>query len=1330
MAEMIAPCASTAGGGPRLPAIAVCSENDGHGRTTMLVRSCGADRYDNPSYLLGGRLGASRAVAWLARDTWYTAFVHANTLGNSAWSGPFPTQPPPTIRTSPMPTRRGCANGRVGLLAADFLPLPVGVPGECLAGGDGLARGYRGRPALTGEHFVPNRLARRPGGRLYHTGNRVLRRTDGGLEFLGRMDQQVKLRCFRVESRGVETGLEAHPKVAQAAVVLVRSSERGRKLVACVVAPAQFEPMVLAAVVFVDELALTTNGEFDRRALVEPVAGEDRATSAPYVALSTSAEELLAGISADVRVGDFYDGNVVNVNLYGFIQLATLFSTPTVPEITSTAEAARQRQTPTQPIRPAGRAGGVPHSLAKQLLSFLDRLHPVKLAYQVPAFLVSTGPLAPAVLAVALAAAGRRREALRTVCAEVGGWPVQGFRPSAALSLPLVDLLALVGGLGEAEVEPRRLVAREAARRFDSAGGRLLLARLVRPGAACWLNVATGDVLAPFAVSRAADLQAVAGHCAANAHAWWQGDRPHRDAMEALLAHWRRQFAGLPPHVGLQAAERLRNEVFSLRLSGVLAGVAAALARCQGVTLPVTLLIDRLDLGVGMLISVSNKVEVETPIGFFVNNNDLVLRVDPLAAFGLAALLTQAQEAAVDDDDLAPERDLGGLPHFHVTFALESAGCRRERPAVAAGLGVSRLGVAPATALYDLAVLEPGRLPWGERTFATDLVGRWNVGHFVSHFAVHLADLPLLTAAEHHRRLAEWGRRVAPPCAGGGRADGAWLPQLGAELARRTRGVPAVYYNGVGFACGEFRTPARDRVHRLCALGEAAEARVGPVFGSYPEAIVLALAFEVAPYDELFAPGSADRRTGAELSELGQWPLIARDRCAYVIYTSGLAGEGEAEDPCLPPQLVVERAPQAPGARAVYDGDDPALSYGDFDRRAAQLIHRLRALEGAAEGSVEPYPSRLPEPSVLAFGEEARQGRGLAFAGEKSYETFRPLGSTGRRTGAESIDVGQRTPIAGDQCSYATYASGMAFRKRGVEGVDGLLCDLTSRHVASSRLAGQETQSSEEALRAWLVAKGISASYPCPRRTGRAPQVVDWRHEAEQHTMLTGCEILLRRLPDGSVSLRIDRFWKTESTESGTRPVSPAQACAAPTGAVPTLIRPPMLGEGSLIPYATQRLGTVRIAGVSAPGADLARSYIAWLRPARGCVATGTVIPWLGGCQAALGTSRPHFQERSCPKHGHPGVGHSVPVSFRVRLNRVHVATAAFERARSAPFRSIERRVLRRQVRTAPPRAMKCATRWLSKSRGREIRVPRTRERSTSIRYLTLTSPGKHLRRD
>ncbi len=193
-------------------------------------------------------------------------------------------------------------------------PVPVGVTGELYIGGAGVARGYLGRPGLTAERFLPDPFAEVAGARLYRTGDMVRYRADGNLVFVGRRDHQVKLRGHRIELGEIEAVLARHPAIA-ASVVVVREEAAGEKQLVAYVVPdgpgvtasavrehAQAHLpgyMVPQVVVSLAALPLTANGKVDRRAL--PAPDRDRAArAADYVAPRDAAEEVLAGIWADV----------------------------------------------------------------------------------------------------------------------------------------------------------------------------------------------------------------------------------------------------------------------------------------------------------------------------------------------------------------------------------------------------------------------------------------------------------------------------------------------------------------------------------------------------------------------------------------------------------------------------------------------------------------------------------------------------------------------------------------------------------------------------------------------------------------------------------------------------------------------------------------------------------------------------------------------------------------------------------------------------------------------------------------------------------------------
>jgi amino acid adenylation domain-containing protein/non-ribosomal peptide synthase protein (TIGR01720 family) len=210
------------------------------------------------------------------------------------------------------PIGRPIANTQVYVLDEHLNPTPVGVPGELYIGGDGLARGYLNRPDLTAEKFVPNPFVA-GGCRLYKTGDLARWQPSGNLEYLGRIDFQVKVHGFRIELGEIESALSQHPDVRQTVVVACEDHPGDKRLVAYIVPRASAELpvgelrsalktrlpdyMLPNAFVFLDQLPLTPNGKIDRKALPSPEPGAGLATA--YVAPRSELEQIISQVWAE-----------------------------------------------------------------------------------------------------------------------------------------------------------------------------------------------------------------------------------------------------------------------------------------------------------------------------------------------------------------------------------------------------------------------------------------------------------------------------------------------------------------------------------------------------------------------------------------------------------------------------------------------------------------------------------------------------------------------------------------------------------------------------------------------------------------------------------------------------------------------------------------------------------------------------------------------------------------------------------------------------------------------------------------------------------------------
>ncbi|MCP4657075.1 MAG: AMP-binding protein, partial [bacterium] len=264
--------------------------------------------------LCGGEALSPRLAAELLARTSSTWNMYGPTE-STIWSSIHPVEAADTDEGTAVTIGRPIANTAFHIVDRRLRPQPAGVPGELLIGGDGLAQGYHGRPDLTAERFVPDPFGD-AGRRLYRTGDLVRRRDDGTIDFLGRIDHQVKLRGFRIELGEIESRLAAHPAVA-AAVVLVRGEAETARLVAYLLPAGAAEPeaadlrrhlreslpayMVPAAFVPLRELPLLPNGKVDRAALVRRPLPEERPQPEPAdAAPEGELEEALAEIWREV----------------------------------------------------------------------------------------------------------------------------------------------------------------------------------------------------------------------------------------------------------------------------------------------------------------------------------------------------------------------------------------------------------------------------------------------------------------------------------------------------------------------------------------------------------------------------------------------------------------------------------------------------------------------------------------------------------------------------------------------------------------------------------------------------------------------------------------------------------------------------------------------------------------------------------------------------------------------------------------------------------------------------------------------------------------------
>ncbi|WEO95424.1 amino acid adenylation domain-containing protein [Streptomyces sp. FXJ1.172] len=600
---------------------------------------------------------------------------------------------------------RALGGVRVYVLDGDGVPVPVGVAGELFVGGAGVGRGYRDRPGLTAERFVPDPFGG-VGERLYRTGDVVRFRESGELEFLGRVDDQVKIRGYRVEPGEVEAVLGGLPGVGRAVVVARGERSQERRLVGYVVAEsgvgvvgsvlrerlARVLPdfMVPSAVVVLEELPVGPGGKLDRAALPEPEVGRVAAGEG-FVAPGSGTEEVIAGVWSELLgvspVGvndDFFElgGHSmlaiqvisrINEALGTDINLRVVFDNPTVGEFARHLDGLRDVTGPAPALRPVPRTGRMPLSYAQQRLWFLDRLIPDNPFYNVPDAVRMRGPLDLDALTRALNTVLVRHEVLRSTLHEEGGLSWQAIAVPARVELPVTDLSAEA----DPESAARRLVAEEARAPFNLSRGPLLRAGVLRLGAqdhVLWVTMhhVVADAWSRLVLMR--ELSALYGAYAQNTEAdlpelavqyadfaVWQRQLSEAGGLAAQAEYWRRTLAEVPEVLELPL-DRPRPVVPSYRgaswefdVPGEVVSGLRRLGQARGATLFMVALaafqsvLSRFagtrDVVVGAPIAGRTRPELESLIGFFVNT--LVMRTDCSGDPRFSELLDRVRETAL-----------------------------------------------------------------------------------------------------------------------------------------------------------------------------------------------------------------------------------------------------------------------------------------------------------------------------------------------------------------------------------------------------------------------------------------------------------------------------------------------------------------------------------------------------------------------------------------------------------------------------------------------------------------------------------------------------------
>ncbi|WP_426337743.1 pyoverdine non-ribosomal peptide synthetase PvdD [Pseudomonas aeruginosa] len=708
------------------------------------------------------------------------------------------------------------------ILDRDLNPVPRGAVGELYIGRAGLARGYLRRPGLSATRFVPNPFPGGAGERLYRTGDLARFQADGNIEYIGRIDHQVKVRGFRIELGEIEAALAGLAGVRDA-VVLAHDGVGGTQLAGYVVADSAEDAerlreslreslkrhlpdyMVPAHLMLLERMPLTVNGKLDRQALPQPDASLSQQA---YRAPGSELEQRIAAIWSEIlgveRVG--LDDNFFELGGHSLLatrvisrvrqeqqldaSLKALFERPVLEAF---AQGLERTTDAVSTIPLADRQQPLALSFAQERQWFLWQLEPESAAYHIPSALRLRGRLDVDALQRSFDSLVARHETLRTRFRLEGGRSYQQVQPAVSVSIEREQFgeEGLIERIQAIVVQP-----------FDLERGPLLRVNLLQLAeddhvlvlvqhhivSDGWsMQVMVEELVQLYAgYSQGLDVVLPALPIQYADYALWQRSWMEAGEKERQLAYWTGLLGGEQPVLELPfdrprpARQSHRGAQLGFELSRELVEAVRALAQREGASSFMLLLASfqallyrysgQADIRVGVPIANRNRVETERLIGFFVNTQ--VLKADLDGRMGFDELLAQARQRALEAqahqdlpfeqlvEALQPERNASHNPLFQVLFNHQSE-IRSVTPEVQLeDLRLEGLAWDGQTAQFDLTldIQEDENGIWASFDYATDLFDASTVERLAGHWRNLLRGI----VANPRQRLGELPLLDAP----------------------------------------------------------------------------------------------------------------------------------------------------------------------------------------------------------------------------------------------------------------------------------------------------------------------------------------------------------------------------------------------------------------------------------------------------------------------------------------------------------------------------------------------------------------------------------------